>query len=453
MTYGQFDNGLRYAVRQSGSSVAYCAMSIRCGTAAEAQSAEGTRFHEGVAHFCEHTIFKGTSLHNAAYINSCLDKLGGELNAYTTKEEIVLHATVLKEDLPKAAGLMFELSTCPTFPDQEIEMEKGVVIDEIAACKDSPSEEIYDRFEELFFAGNPLGRSILGNPRSVRSITSTELTQWVKEFFVAGNMAFTIVSPLPEKDMIRLISALSDKWLNAGKHSLTTDKESSVSESEESPAQMPQAYQTAYAPQTLDPTIFDKTVSRKGHQVNCIMGVAAPSLYGKKKRIAAVLLSNILGGPAGNSILNSELREKHGLVYNVECSYTQYSPAGIIAICFGCDKENVDKCKSLIRKEICKLQAKPFSEARLKAAKKQLIGQMAISGENGETQCLTMGKSLLAYGSVLDDDHTRKVIEEISVEELSDAAKELFAEDRTAILTYLTGTPADKRWTKDKKTK
>lgn len=448
MTYGQFDNGLRYAVRQSGSSVAYCAMSIRCGTAAEAQSPEGTRFHEGVAHFCEHTIFKGTSLHNAAYINSCLDKLGGELNAYTTKEEIVLHATVLKEDLPKAAGLLFELSTCPTFPDQEIDMEKGVVIDEIAACKDAPSEEIYDRFEELFFAGNPLGRSILGNPRSVRSITSTELTQWVKEFFVAGNMAFTIVSPLPEKDMIRQISSLSNKWLG-GKHSLTTDKESSENVSCKSHTQTPQTFQTRQmpqasltrpmpqTPQTLDPTIFDKTVSRKGHQVNCIMGVAAPSLYGKKKRIAAVLLSNILGGPAGNSILNSELREKHGLVYNVECSYTQYSPAGIIAICFGCDKENVDKCKSLIRKEICKLQAKPFSEAKLKAAKKQLIGQMAISGENGETQCLTMGKSLLAYGSVLDDDHTRKVIEEISVEELSNAAKELFAEDRTAILTYL----------------
>lgn len=443
MTYGQFDNGLRYAVRQSGSSVAYCAMSIRCGTAAEAQSPAGTHFHEGTAHFCEHTIFKGTSLHNAAYINSCLDRLGGELNAYTTKEEIVLHATVLKEDLHKAAGLLFELSCCPTFPDQEIEMEKGVVIDEIAACKDSPSEEIYDRFEELFFSGNPLGRSILGNPRSVRSITSNELSQWVKEFFVPENMAFTIVSPLPEDDMIRLIQTLSDRWLNGGKRSLATDKVSSESGSGESPAQMPQtshAPQTSQmlqTPQTLNPTTFDKTVSRKGHQVNCIMGVAAPSLYGKKKRIAAVLLSNILGGLAGNSILNSELREKHGLVYNVECSYTQYSQSGIIAICFGCDKENVDKCKNLIRKEIGKLQAKPFSEAKLKAAKKQLIGQMAISGENGETQCLTMGKSLLAYGSVMDDDHTRKVIEEISVEELSEAADELFREERTAILTYL----------------
>lgn len=428
MTYGQFDNGLRYAVRQSGSSVAYCAMSIRCGTAAEALSSEGTHFHEGVAHFCEHTIFKGTSLHNASYINSCLDKLGGELNAYTTKEEIVLHATVLKEDLPKAARLLFELSTCATFPEQEIEMEKGVVIDEIAACKDSPSEEIYDRFEEMFFAGNPLGRSILGNPRSVRSITSAELGQWVKEFFVAENMAFTIVSPLPEDDMIRLIQTLSDKWLSGVKYCSQKSISRTISQT---------PHTASPASETLNPTIFDKTVSRKGHQVNCIMGVAAPSLYGKKKRIAAVLLSNILGGPAGNSILNSELREKHGLVYNVECSYTQYSPTGIIAICFGCDKENVDKCKKLIRREILKLQAKPFSEAKLKAAKKQLIGQMAISGENGETQCLTMGKSLLAYGCVLDDEHTRKVIDEISVVELSDAAKELFTEDRTAILTYL----------------
>lgn len=418
MITGRLENGLRYAVRQSGSSVAYCAMSISCGTRAEAESLTGSHYHEGLAHFVEHTIFKGTAHRSAANINSCLDKLGGELNAYTTKEEIVIHATVLKDDLPKAAGLLFELAVCPTFPGQEVELEKGVVIDEIASCKDSPAEEIYDRFEELFFAGHPLGRSILGNVRSVKGMSTDELKRWTEEFFVPERMVFTIVSPMPEVAMEKIVKRMSDKWLGGLKRARAE--------------QLPDGeVKSAHV------SIFDRTVSRKGHQVNCIIAASAPSLYSGKDRIAAILLGNILGGPAGNSVLNAVLRERNGLVYNVECSYTQYSDGGIMAICFGCDKENLEKCVRIIRREIKRLQDVPLTAAKLKAAKRQLLGQMAVSSESGEAQCLTMGKSMLAYGRVLDEESTRKAIEEVSSDDLRTAAEVIFAEGSISTLTYL----------------
>ena len=298
MITGKADCGMQYAVKRSGSSVAYCALSIKCGTRDE----EG--FHSGIAHFVEHTIFKGTERRSAAVINGYLDRLGGELNAFTTKEEIVLHATVLKEDMAKAAALLFELATCPTFPDQELNTEKGVVIDEIQSYKDSPSEDIYDKFEEMLFKGHPLS-------------------------------------------------------------------------------------------------------------------------------------GNILGGPANNSILNSVLREKNGWVYGVECSYTQYSDTGIVAISLGCDKGNLEKCVKAIHKEIGKLQEETLSDRKLKAAKKQLLGQMAISGDNGETQCLSMGKGLLAYGKLNTGKETRQMVEGITAEDIREMARTIFAPSNLSKLTYI----------------
>ena len=188
MISGKADCGLAYAVKRSGSAVAYCSLSIKCGTRNEAG------YHKGIAHFTEHTIFKGTAKRRASVINSCLERLGGELNAFTTKEEIVFHATVLKEDLGKAAGLLFELATCPTFPEHEVETEKGVVIDEIHSYKDSPAEDIYDKFEEMIFEGHPLGTNILGTTASVKRITRDELIRFVRDKFTADRMAFSIVA-------------------------------------------------------------------------------------------------------------------------------------------------------------------------------------------------------------------------------------------------------------------
>ena len=206
MISGKTGTGLQYAVKRSGLSVAYCALSIRCGTRDE----EG--FHTGIAHFVEHTIFKGTERRSASVINGYLDRLGGELNAFTTKEEIVFHATVLKEDLPKAASLLFELATCPTFPEHEVQTEKGVVIDEIHSYKDTPSEDIYDRFEEMLFEGHPLSRPILGTTMSVKKITSDELKMFVKEKFRPEKMAFTVVADIDEKKMEKDVLKMVERY-------------------------------------------------------------------------------------------------------------------------------------------------------------------------------------------------------------------------------------------------
>lgn len=418
MICGKTGCGLSYAVKKSGSAVGYCALSIKCGTRDEAG------YHSGIAHFAEHTMFKGTAKKNASTINSYLDRLGGELNAYTTKEEIVLHATVLKEDLGKAASLLLELATSPTFPQNEIATEKGVVIDEINSYKDSPAEDVYDRFEEMLFEGHPLSGPILGTANSVRKITTEELLKFVKEKFTPERMALTVVAGIDEKSLEKKVLALSEKFFGNG------EKEGNTSGTEDYKPEFIRTDGVEWKP-------FDKTVNKRNHQVNCVIGGMAPSLYEEKQRLATVLLCNILGGPATNSILNSILREKNGWVYGVECSYTQYADTGIVAICLGCDKENLDKCLKAIDKEISKLQAEPMSATKLKAAKKQLLGQLAISSDNGETQCLSMGKSLLAYGRVTPSDQVREKIEEITAEELMCAARTIFDKDRISKLVFM----------------
>jgi predicted Zn-dependent peptidase len=288
MISGKAECGMQYAVRRSGSAVGYCALSIKCGTRDE----EG--FHGGIAHFVEHTIFKGTACKSAAVISSYLDRLGGELNAFTTKEEIVFHATVLKEDLGKASALLFELVTSATFPEHEIEVEKGVVIDEIQSYKDTPSEDVYDKFEEMIFKGHPLCGNILGTRASVKKITRDELLRFVKEKFLPCRMAFSVVADIDEKRMEKDILKL------IGKHF-----------SEEAP--LPCTAECAdvkacthYGIPSAEP--FDTTLSKRNHQANCVIGALAPSLYQDRERLATVLLCNILGGPASNSILNSVLR-------------------------------------------------------------------------------------------------------------------------------------------------
>lgn len=411
MISGRTASGLQYAVRKSSSSVGYCALSIKCGTRDE------MGYHGGIAHFVEHTIFKGTDRRSASVINGYLDRLGGELNAFTTKEEIVFHATVLKEDLNKAASLLFELATSATFPEHEVEVEKGVVIDEIHSYKDSPSEDIFDRFEEMLFAGHPLSGNILGTPGSVRKISRDELLGFVKAKFQPYRMAFTVVADVDEKKLEKEVLKLADRFF--------TSVSSCVSEVDEKPVSLPEAVP------------FDRTLNKRNHQANCIIGGLAPSLYQEKERIATVLLCNILGGPANNSILNSVLREKNGWVYSVECGYTQFADTGMVTISLGCDKSNLDKCVKAIYKEIGKLQEVLLSERRLKAAKKQLLGQIAISSDNGETQCLSMGKGLLAYGKVSSGKENRRLVEAVTAEEIRSIARTVFAFDRLSKLVYV----------------
>ena len=437
MITGTEDCGLRYAVRKGGSSVGYCALSIRCGTRDE----EG--YHSGIAHFTEHTIFKGTAHKSAAVVNGYLDRLGGELNAFTTKEEIVLHATVLKEDLPKAAGLLFELATEATFPQKEIETEKGVVIDEIQSYKDSPADEVYDRFEEMLYEGHPLGRPILGTPTSVKRITPEELRRFVRQNFTPDRMAFTMMADLPEARMEREVRKLAAKYFPSGSVDGVADENvlqtpsKQVLASPSTDAEGGAVLQGGTAPVTVPSALFDRTVDKRNHEVNAVIGGTAPSLYEEKDRITAILLANILGGPASNSILNDILREKNGWVYGVECAYTQYRDTGIMAISLGCDKANLEKCFAAICKAIRNLQDNPLGDRKLRAAKKQLLGQVAIGSESGEAQCLSMGKSLLAFGRVASSAENKAAIEAVTAADIQRLARRIFAENKISRLVYL----------------
>lgn len=410
MISGRADCGIRYAVKRSGSAVAYCSLGIACGTRYE----QG--FHSGIAHFTEHTLFKGTEHKSSSVINGYLDRLGGELNAYTTKEEIVLHATILKEDLSKASSLLMEIATEATFPDNEVNTERGVVIDEIKSYKDSPSEDVYDRFEEKLFRGHSLSMPILGTPQSVRATSAEELRRFYKEKFVPGSMVFTIVADIDEKRMEADLLRTFDKFFSgSGMVSGELTRPESV---------------------TLD-NVFDEVINKRNHEANAVIGGYAPSLYEERERIATSLMSNILGGPAMNSILNDILREKHGWVYGVESSYTQYSDTGIMAISLGCERENTEKCIDAVRREISKLQANALTDRKLRAAKKQFLGQIAISSDNGESQCLSMGKSLLAYGKVASAEEIKREIEAVSADMIRDMACRIFAPDRTSSLIML----------------
>lgn len=400
---------MRHAVLQAGRAVAYCALHIRCGTRNE----EG--FHGGIAHFLEHTLFKGTRRRTAASISSRLDRLGGELNAYTTKEEIVLHATVLKEDIDKALDLILELATEATFPDTEIETERGVVIDEIISYKDNPPEDIFDTFDELLFKGHPLGGRILGTRASVSKITPEELRTFYRTFFVPENMALTIVADLEEK-------VLEKKVLRAVRARFPDTESASGNE-------------TGHL-SPVPTQIFHESRNRRNHEVNAILGGPAPSLYDGKDRITAALLMNLLGGPASNSILGSLLREKNGWVYNVECGYTQYRDIGLFTIAFGCDKPNFEKCMRCIRRELDRLREKPLSPARLKAARKQFLGQLAIASDNGEAQCLSMGKSLLSFGRVFSFAENKAAIEAVTAEDIQKMSLRLFDEGTLSTLVF-----------------
>ena len=279
MRSGTAPCGLRYAVRRGGSAVGYCALSMRCGTRDE----DG--FGNGIAHFAEHTMFRGTARKSASVINSYLDRLGGELNAYTTKEEIVLHATVLKEDLGKAAGLLFELATEATFPDAEIETERGVVLDEIISYKDNPAEDVYDKFEGMLSEGHPLGLPILGTSASVRRIKPADLRRFARTFFIPARMAFTVVADLDEKVMEKRVLRLVEKLFGEIPGQAGDDAKNN------------RAFLNApVIPGSTGNLPFSKTVDKRNHEVNAVIGNRAPSLYDSEDRITAAVLCNILGG-------------------------------------------------------------------------------------------------------------------------------------------------------------
>ena len=407
---GTAPSGVKYALRRSSGQVSWCALSIGAGTRDEAG------FPAGIAHFTEHNIFRGTSRKSAKVISSYLDRLGGELNAFTTKEEIVLHATVLREDLPKAIGLLFELATDSVFPEDEIETERGVVLDEIISYKDNPAEDVYDKFESMLFEGHPLSTPILGTSASVKKIKPDMLRRFVREKFIPSRMALSVVADIDLEKLERVVLRQTGKTFSSA---------------------LLRNPVRANAPEKVSPVCFGKVLDKHNHEVNAVIGGLAPSLYEMPDRLIAAMLCNILGGPASNSLLNAELRERRGWVYGIECNYTQYADTGVVAISFGCDKPNLEGCMKAIDKILAGLRDKPLTDARLKAYRKQLLGQLAISSEAGEAQCLSLGKSMLAWGEVMTSARTRSIIDAITTEQLQAMARRLFDPSNLSSLIYL----------------
>ena len=406
-----FECGLRFAFRRTRSQVAYSALAIKSGTRNEPEG------FSGIAHMTEHMLFKGTLKRTPQQISNRLEMLGGELNAYTAKEETVLYSTVLKEDTAKAVELLFELAFTSTFPQKELDKERCVVIDEINMYKDSPSECIFEEFEKMLFDTSPLSRPILGNVKSLRKIDSAALRDYVRENFRPENMCIAIVGNITPQRAEKIARQAAAKYIPDGY------VPSQRPEKPSAPAELPQ------------PPRFEREVAKKNHQINCIIGTTAYSYY-DNRRMEMVLLANLLGGPSANSRLNQKLREKNALVYAVDASFTQFADNGSLLIYFGCEKANLDKCIALVHEELALLRNKPLSERALRSARKQLLGQLAVASDNGESQALSMAKSMLVFDGILPDDEVRRRIEAITPESLQQVAASVLAEDRLSTLIF-----------------
>ena len=397
-------NGLRLIYKYDNTSVAYCGMVLNTGSRDEATD------EYGMAHFIEHMLFKGTLKRKSGHIINRLEHVGGELNAYTSKEETVVFATVLKEYFERAMELVSDIVLHSTFPQKEIDKEVVIIIDEIQSYNDSPSELIYDDFEEILFANHPIGHNILGRALLLEQYKTSDAVRFVTDKYRADEMVFFALGNLDFKQMIR--------W--AEKYLQSETIESNTLKQRHAP--------TEYTPQRID-------VQKNTHQVHFIIGNRAYDLY-HPKRLGMYLLNNILGGPGMNSLLNLSLREKHGLVYNVESSFQPFTDTGMWSVYFGCDAENAARCEQLVRTELQKLREIPISENALKKYKLQLAGQMAIASEQKENMALSLGKSYLRYGKIDTIEMVKKRIDAISSHELQEIAKEIFKEDQLSVLTY-----------------
>ena len=396
-------NGLKVIHQQVDGKAAWCGLIIGVGSRDERPE------EEGIAHFIEHVIFKGTEKRKAFHILSRIEDVGGELNAYTTKEDTCIYASFLARDYERALELFADIVFHSVFPEKEIEKEKEVVIDEINSYKDSPGELIFDDFEELIYPDYPIGRNILGSEKAVKGLRRDDIIDFVKRNYRPGRMVISSVGDIPFDKLVRLI-------------------ERYFGDIPGDPAVLVRERPGIYLPR-------QKVIDMDTYQNHCIIGNVAYD-YTEDKRLAFSLLVNILGGTGMNSRLNLNIREKYGLAYNIEASYTPYSDTGVSMIYFGCDPENAEWCLNLCKKEMRALYEEKLGPLQLKRAKAQMVGQLAISSENYENLMLSIGKSFLIYDKVdsLEDIYTQ--IEEITPELLIRVAKEVFDVEKQSVLLY-----------------
>ncbi len=393
-------NGIRGIHRQTKSGVARCALIINTGSRDEMGD------EHGLAHFVEHGFFKGTERRKAYQVNCRLENLGGELNAYTTKEDTTVHGTVLRGDFAKAVELISDVAFHSTFPDKELDKEREVICDEINTYKDSPMDMIYDTFEDMLFDGSELGHNILGSKRDLARHDSAAMHRFVGRTHTTDQMVFSTIGNIP----ITRIERIAEQYLGSQPASKRTFKR-------HSPA--------PYA-------AFDKRINRHTHQSHCIIGNRAYSIT-EEKRLPFSLLVNILGGPCANSRLNVNVRERNGLSYNIEASYTPYSDCGIAVIYFSSEHENADHCREIIDREIGKLQNVRLTSRQLAMAKRQFIAQMAISTESNEGYMLGIGRSLLVHGEVDTLEEAYRKINAVTAEQIMDVANEVWHNNSTLL--------------------
>ena len=396
----QLPNGIRGIHRAVRSDVAYCALIINAGTRDELAD------EFGLAHFTEHALFKGTEHRRAYHINCRLENLGGELNAYTTKEETTIHATVLKRDIAKAAELISDIAFHSTFPEKELAREREVVADEINSYKDSPADMIYDTFEDMIFEGSQLGHNILGRKAALKNYTTERIHRFVNRTHTTDQMVFASVGNISE----RRIREIAERYFATVPASTRNFKRIV-------PAPIAQ---------------FEKNISKHLHQAHCIIGGRAYSLN-DERRLPLALLINTLGGPCANSLLNIAVRERNGLTYNIEANYTPYTDTGAASIYFSSDRDKIDRCRKLVAEQIGELCKNSLTARQLAIAKKQYMGQVAIAMESRESYMIGTGKSYLIYNEVEPIEKVYARVEAITREQIADIANEIFGLTSTLI--------------------
>ena len=406
------DNGLRIIHLPSDSKVVYCGYQINAGTRNEEPG------EEGLAHFCEHVTFKGTERRKAWHILNCLESVGGDLNAYTNKEGTVYYSAILKEHIARAVDLLTDIVFHSVYPQTEIDKEVEVICDEIESYNDSPAELIYDEFENIIFKGSPLGHNILGTAEQVRSFKTEDALRFTRKLYRPDNAIFFAYGDIDFKKLVRLL-----------KKSFLSEERRVKSEKFNSPeAQAQFNIQHSFEGQTI-------VMQKNTHQAHVMIGTRAYDVN-DSRRMPLYLLNNMLGGPGMNAKLNLALREHNGLVYTVESTMVAYGETGVWSIYFGCDEHDVKRCLRLVRKELDKFMLKPLSEAQLKAAKKQIKGQVGVACDNRENFALDFGKSFLHYGWEKNVDRLYEQVDEITAEQIQAVAQELFDKDRLTTLIF-----------------
>ena len=423
------DNGLRIIHLPSDSQVVYCGYQINAGTRNEEPG------EEGLAHFCEHVTFKGTERRKAWHILNCLESVGGDLNAYTNKEGTVYYSAILKEHIARAVDLLTDIVFHSVYPQAEIDKEVEVICDEIESYNDSPAELIYDEFENIIFKGSPLGHNILGTAEQVRSFKTEDALRFTRKLYRPDNAIFFAYGDIDFKKLVRLLkkSFLSEERRVKSEETTFGDRRERQFNSPEAQAQFNIQHSTFNTQHSFEGQTI--VMQKNTHQAHVMIGTRAYDVN-DDRRMPLYLLNNMLGGPGMNAKLNLALREHNGLVYTVESTMVAYGDTGIWSIYFGCDEHDVKRCLRLVRKELDKFMQKPLSEAQLKAAKKQIKGQVGVACDNRENFALDFGKSFLHYGWEKNVDRLYEQVDEITAEQIQAVAQELFDKDRLTTLIF-----------------